>query len=360
MVNLKVELGDRPYPLFIGTNILGNLGEVYRLYGYSPRVVLITNLYSKENSYFNIVVEMFKKQGIEAKPLFLTDQQVKDGLATVQQVALDIANHGFQAEDTIIALGGSRIAHISAFIAQVIYGGVTYIQIPTTLTAQIVTSTDPISRLSSDSLSNLFEISYDHSLVWTDVALLKSLPGQNLLSGFSNIIQSACYLNNGFFEVIENSLDELLNLNLDIFEDVVFRCCQARVDFLGQNRSQRGSKKQYNFGEFVASILMEASQDKMKWGEALFLGLLIEGAIAFKSGVFNRPDFERFYELLKRIPVHHFIDHIKHQNIIDFINHKFSHRNFPMLHLPQEFGEFIYTDSCKLPDLVAALELVRT
>jgi len=358
MINLKVTLGGKTYPLFIGIDILARLGEIYQLYRYKPRAILITNSSFKKNSYFDIVVETFNKRNITIIPIFLTDQQVKSGLRTVQQIALQLVKYKFQPDETIVSLGGGQVANISAFIAQVIYGGVPYLQIPTTLTAQIVQSVDPICRLNSDSILNLFAIKFEHSLVWSDVALLKFLPERNFMSGFGHIIHYACLLNNGLFEFVENNLKEIFKLNLEIIEETVFRSCQGRIDFLKQNWSKPKNVKQHHFGEFMASILIESVRNSIKFGEALLLGMLVEGIIAFRSGIFNGADFERFYELLKQIPYDHFIDQINQQKLIEYLNNKISHHKFPSLSLPQQFGEFTCYNEYKLSDFISALELI--
>jgi len=358
MVNLKVELGGETYPLFIGADILVNLGEIYKLYGYNPRATLITNLNSRNKLYFDSVVECFKNRDIEANSIFLIDRQLEQGLATVQDVVLQLVRRKHQPGDTIISIGGSRVASISAFIAQMIYGGTPYLQIPTTLTAQLVQSVDPVSRINCDSHLNLFSIKFAHSLVWIDVALLKTLPERNFASGLSYIIQSACQANNGFFEFLENNLDDFLNLNIKILEETIFRSCQTRIDFLNKNWSEPKKADQYNFGEFVASIIIEASGNETKYGEALLLGMLVEGIAAFKSGIFDGADFERFYELLKRLPLHRFISQINKYKIINCLKFKSSHHKFPALHPPQEFGIFNLSYKYELSNFLSAFDLI--
>jgi 3-dehydroquinate synthase len=357
MVNLKIELNGKTYPLFIGTHILGSLAEIYQLYGYKSRAAVITD-FNINNSYFNIVYDNFKKIGVEIVPIYLRPQQVRGGLLPVQQIAQRLAEIQFQPDETIISLGGSSVGNISAFVAQMIYGGVAYLQIPTTLAAQVVQSVDPFCRATYGSIVNLFSIRYERNLVWSDIALLKSLPEQNFTSGLGYIIQYACLQDNGIFEFFEKNLKQILDLNLDIIEETVFRCCQARYDWLRKYQFEQRQLRQKIFGEFFAAILNESTRDQIKFGIALLFGMLIEGIVAFRVGIFDGPYFERFYELLKRVPFYHFRNRFDKNSIIECLNNRFSQQKRPFLALPQQIGKFTSYNAYELPHFLAALDFV--
>jgi len=358
MVNLKVELGHKTYPLFIGIDILGKFGEIYQLYGYKPRAALLTDLNSKESKYFSILFENFKKRNIEIIPMFLTAEQIENGLGTVQQIALRLIQQQFQSDEPIISLGGSRLGNISAFIAQIFCGGVPYFQMPTTFSAQVVQSVDPICHLNFGSISNIFSIKYEHSLVWSDVGVLKSLSVENFVRGIGYIAHYACLLKNGLFEFLEKNLDEIFKFNLEIIEQIVFRSCQSKIKLLQQSFVELQNLKSNRFGEFVASILIELTHNKIKFGEALLFGMLIEGALAFKSNIFSASHFKRLCELLRRIPYHYLCTIIDQNSLIDFIEHKLSSEKPLPLHLPQELGDFIPYSDYKLSDFVSAIKLI--
>lgn len=358
MVNLKVELGGKTYPLFIGVDILANFGEIYKLYGYNPRVTLITNLDSKKKFYFHRVVDSFRKRNIDINSIFLAHQQLQKGLTTVQDLALQLVQCEFQPGDTIVSIGGSRVASIAAFIAQMIYDGSPYLQIPTTLTAQHVQSIDPISRINFESHLNLFSIQFTHSLVWIDVAVLKTLPERNFISGLSYMIQTACQAPNGFFEYLEKNLSDILGLSIDILKETIFRSCQTRIELLNQNRSTPKKADAYNFGEYVATIIIEATGNGLKYGEALLFGMLVEGIAAFKSGFFDGSEFERFYEFFNRLPLNRAMSQINQHKIINCLKFRNSNKNFPALRPLQEFGVFDQSHKFELSEILSAFELV--
>jgi len=357
MENLKIELNGKTYPLFIGTNILANLAEIFKLYGYKSRAAIITD-FNINNSYFKIVYENFKKIGIEIVPIYLRPQHFGGGLLPVQQLGKRLAEIQFQPDETIISLGGSSVGNISAFVAQMIYGGVAYVQIPTSLAAQVVQSVDPFCRANSESIVNFFSIRYQRNLVWSDIALLKSIPEQNFTSGLAYIIQFACLYDNEVFEFFEKSLKQILSLNLYIIEEMVFRCCQSRYDWLRKHQFEQRQLQQIKFGEFFASILNESTTNKIKSGITLLFGMLIEGFVAFQSGIFDRPHFERFYKLLKQLPFYHFRSRFDKNSIIEYLNNRLSHQQRPLLHLPQQIGQFTSYNGYELPDFLSAFDLI--
>lgn len=359
MINLKVDLNGN-YPLFIGIDILAKLSEIYKLYGYKSRAVLITDFTSKENDYLNILFESFKRVNIEIIPIFLTFEHTKNGLSTVEKITEQLVKHQFQPDETIISLGGSLVSNISAFTSKMIYGGVSYFQIPTTLTAQVVQSVDPVCYLNSALTLNLFSTKYERSLVWSDVALLKSLPEKNIISGLGHIIQYACLYNSSMFEFLEKNLKEILNLNLGIIEETVLRSCQNRINLSRDHRTKPKNPNSKGFGEFFASFIIESTQNRVKFGEALLFGMLVEGIVAFRFSVFVGAYFERFYQLLKQIPFYHFIYQIDPQKLIECFKSNISPDKLLSLSLPQEFGKFTSNTECKLADLISAIELVFT
>lgn len=358
MINIKVDLNGKIYPIFIGIDILARIGEIYQLYGYKSRAVLIIDFTLKESGYFNIVLENFERINIEVIPIFLIVQRPDNGLSIVEKVAEQLVKHQFKANETIISLGGSRVNNISAFISKMIYGGVSYFQIPTTLTAQIVHSVDPICYLNSVSSMNLFSTKYERSLVWSDVALLKSLPEKNIISGLGYLIHFAYLHDISLFEFLEKNLKEIMNLNLGIIEETVTRSCQKRIAISNDQRNQLNNPKLKGFGEFFAAFLIESSQNNIKYGEALLLGMLVEAIVAFRSGVFMDVHFERLYQLLKQVPFYHFIYQIDPHQLIECLKDNLSSEKGVTLRLPQEVCKFTSYNECKLADLIAAIELI--
>lgn len=357
MITLKVESGGKTYPVFIGINILDKLSEICQIYGYKSRAAVITD-FKSDHRYFKMVIDNFKKTNIEIIPIYIGAQQPGNGLIPVQQIARRLVELQFQPNEAIISFGGSLIGNISAFVAQMIYGGVAYLQIPTTLTAQVVQSVDPRCRTNFGSALNWFSIRYERNIVWSDVALLKTLPQKNLTSGLGYIIQYACLQDNGLFGFLEKNLKKILNLNLDVIEETIFRCCQCRIDFLKKNFAEQQNQQQRAFGEFMASILIEFTQNRIKFGEALLFGMLIEGIISFRLGIFDEPYFERLYELLKQVPFYYFRTDVEQKRLIEYLTIRLSAHNPPLLQLPRQFGKFSALNTYKLSDILSVLELV--
>jgi len=357
MRTLKVELDGKAYPLFIGTHILAKLGEVYQLYGFGPRAALITNSRCFENRYYETVIQGLKRQNINIFPFVLTPAELQNGLVTVQQLALRLADHQFHAREPIIAIGDSIVNSIGGFLARMSQGGVPYLQLPTTLTAQVSQSIDPIYHLGTVSRFPLFSLKVQRQLVWTDVALLTSLPERDFLSGMSYMIQFACLAGETLFARLEHNLKRILALNLEIIEDSMYQICQSRINFLKQNQATNQAGNRYLFGEFTAKIVMSASENKIKYGEALLLGMLVEATVALKAGIFHNSQFERFYELLIQIPCYHFNHFIDQNKIANLLQTKLSHPQKVILQMPQQFGKLKCYHAVNWSDFIAALEL---
>ncbi len=300
MINLKVDLGNKTYPLFIGIDILARFAEIYQLFRHESRAVLITDFNLKNSSYFKTVLDNFEKISVEIAPIFLTNApRFENSLKIVNQVAYQLVKHQFKSNEIIISLGGSRIGNISAFISKVVYGGVTYFQIPSTLSAQVFQSINPICYLNSSLALDFCSLKFERNLVWNDICLLKSLPEKSIISGLGYVVESACVLNNGLFEFLEKNIKGILDLDLGILEQTVNLSCQNRISMFRQ-RSVEQKNRLRGFGEFLASLLIESAPNSFKSGEALLAGMLVEGIVAFRKGIFSSTQFDRFYQLLKK------------------------------------------------------------
>ncbi|MFX0138914.1 MAG: hypothetical protein ACFFDN_35060, partial [Candidatus Hodarchaeota archaeon] len=199
---------------------------------------------------------------------------------------------------------------------------------------------------------------YEHSFVWSDVSVLKSLPEKNFVNGLGYIVHYACHLNNEFFEFLENNLDKIFEFDLKLIEEMVFLSCETKIKLFKPSQTDQNISQHPAFGEFGASILIESTPNKIKFGQALLFGMLVEGAISYKNGIFNGPSFKRFYELLKRILDNYSIFQIDQYKFIDFFKRKSIQNKLPHLNLPQEFGKFITYSDYKLSDFISAFELI--
>ena len=356
MINLKVELHHKPYPLYIGIDILPKLGEVLKLYGFNPHITLITDQKIKKK-YFDTICDSLQDNNFSTNLIVLSKQQLLNGFHSLTDITKQLIKDNVNQNSPIVAFGGSNICNIGAFLSQILFGGVPYIQIPTSLTSQTIKAVNYKTTLPFENTESMFSIKYGHSLVWCDAGLIKSLPKQNFYSGIGHIIQISYQTKTGLYEYLENYISDIQNMNLNLVEEMILRTCDTNIKIYKKTKNLFSEQKR-NFGDFIASVVYESAKFDIKWGEALLFGMMIESIVAFKAGIFENSYFERFYELLKKVSWNYIAKQINKDHVLINIEKKISSIKTYPLYSPKKIGEFILYKDYDIADFSHALNLI--
>ncbi len=357
MINLKIELEQKAYPLYIGVDILPKLSEIYQLYGFRGQAILIADQ-NLQNSYGDFMAREFTAKNIELVSIYLSDQHIEKGFHSIPNLTHRLLSEGIKPHDNLICMGGRRLLQFTGFLASVLYGGMAPLFVPTTLSAQLITSIDPVNRVSFDSTPELFSTVGLPGLVWSDLAFVKTLPEENFIAGLGYLLQHASLLKNGLFEYLENYIPDITKKDLDRLEEAVQRSCETRNALYKKRASDANFYSRIRFGETTTRAIMEAARPQIRFGEALFFGMLVESVISFKSGIFSGPHFERFYELLKRFPLKYLLNRIDGEKLLHQVESMATSDKVHQLCLPKEIGEFTPDVPIQLSDYEYAIQLI--
>lgn len=348
---------QKAYPLYVGVDILPKLGEIYQLYGYSRHAVLISDQKLKDR-YGDFLCKEFEKKNIQINSIYMSEQHIEKGFQTIPFLVNQLLENKVESKDVLICMGGSRLLHLAGFVASVAFGGLPALFIPTTLTAQVVKTVDPVNRIAFDTVPDFFRTTGWPRLVWSDLSFLKTLPEQHFIAGLGHIFRHACLLKNGLFEFLENYVDELVKKDLDLLEELVQRSCDTRNALHKNHESDGNFFSRIHFGETATQTILNVVRPPVQYGEALFLGMLVEAVISYKKGIFSGTDFERFYELLKRFPLKYLLDRINGEKLLRKIEEKLKSQKHHRLTLPQAIGEFAVTSDVQFDEYEYAINII--
>ncbi|HEX9653531.1 MAG TPA: 3-dehydroquinate synthase [bacterium] len=314
MVTVKVELGNQTYPVFVGSGILDKLGEMYQLYDFGEQVVVITDtvvrdLYSEQlRERFRNITSLFE---VVAVP----PGEASKSLKVVDELITKMLEIGFDRQATVIGFGGGVIGDIAGFVASIYKRGVRLIQAPTTLLAQVDASIGGKTGVNHPLGKNMIGTFYQPQLVWSDLALLKTLPRREIVCGLGEVIKYGIIRDPFLFALVEHTFEEAFTLDLPLMEEIVKRCCEIKAKIVSVDEKERDQRMILNFGHTIGHALESALNYEVSHGEAVLLGMVAESKIAMDLEKLPRDEFLRIKNLIARfdwqaIPKHLNIEHL--------------------------------------------------
>lgn len=294
---LKVELGERSYPLNIGAGLLADPASFADLKGKSLRVVTDANVAAR---YLDPVLDAL---GLTREHAFvLPAGETQKTLANAELLLDWLLASRIARDGVLIALGGGVIGDLTGFVAAIYQRGIAFVQMPTTLLSQVDSSVGGKTGVNHPRGKNLIGAFHQPAGVWIDSALLDSLPEREYLSGLAEVVKYGVILDATFFAELEATADALCRRDPGVLVTVVARCCRLKADVVAQDeREETGLRAVLNYGHTFAHAF-EAVGGYGGWlhGEAVAAGMACAGRLAERLGRVDQTFTARQLELLRQ------------------------------------------------------------
>ena len=283
MFEILVPLGDRGYSIIIGKGESAANPTLKKILGTSTRVFLVTNrtvwkIYSRQLRRKHHVLSI-------ATPLLIPDGERFKNLKWYENLCRGLVQQGIDRRSIIVALGGGVVGDLAGFVAATVLRGIRYVQLPTTLLAQIDSSIGGKTAINLPEGKNLVGAFHQPSLVISDPLFLKTLPLREVRAGIYEAIKVGIVLDRGLFEVLESQMARLLDLEPEVLEKVIQRCASAKAAVVVEDEREAGSRKLLNFGHTIGHALEAVTgYRRFKHGEAVGWGSLVALRLAEKMG----------------------------------------------------------------------------
>ncbi len=300
---VNVELRERSYPIYIGTGVLSELGKLCRRHSLVHRVAVVTNPTVAE-LYLRPVEQSLADNGYNILPVLIPDGEQYKTLETADSIFESLITAKLDRDSAIIALGGGVVGDIAGFVAATFLRGVRYLQVPTTLLAQVDSSVGGKVAVNHRFGKNLIGAFYQPQFVLIDTEVLKTLPGRELRAGMAEVIKHALIRDEDLFEHLENNIEQLLELSVppEFLEQLVRRNCHIKAEVVSKDERERGLRAILNYGHTVGHAI-EAITDyhRYRHGEAVLLGMIVAARIAFQMKLLAEEEMNRQNRLLKKL-----------------------------------------------------------
>ena len=298
MRTLKVNLEDRSYPIYIGSDVsLDN--ELYSKHISSKKIALITNeqiadLYLSEISQ--------TLNAFDLKTLVLPEGETEKNLETVGKAVEFLSDNGIDRDSSIIAFGGGVIGDITGFVASSYMRGIKFLQVPTTLLAQVDSSVGGKTGVNINTGKNLIGSFYQPSAVIADTRYLNSLEPNRLSEGLAEVIKYGLIRDEDFFIWLSKNTNRISALESEVMTHLIERCCQIKAEIVSEDEREGSIRAILNYGHtFGHAIESLTDYGVYTHGEAVSIGMVMAASMAERMGMLSQADKKDITNLLESV-----------------------------------------------------------
>lgn len=299
-VEIRVNLGERSYPILIGSSQLPELGNHLVSLSLAPRLFVVTNEVVGK-LYGETVIRSLQMAGFDVIYYELPDGEEYKSLESADKLYTRAIEEGLERQGAVIALGGGVIGDLAGFVAATYMRGVPFVQVPTTLLAQVDSSVGGKVAVNHPLGKNMIGCFYQPRLVFADVATLKTLPLREVRAGLAEVIKYGVIWDQSFFEFLEDNLEKILVLDQETLIEVVRRSCAIKAEIVEKDETEQGLRAILNFGHTIGHALEVLTEYRVyKHGEAVAAGMVAAARIAEEKGLCSPDVSERLIGFLER------------------------------------------------------------
>ena len=300
MHKVKVDLGKRSYQIVIGSGILDQLGADLKKIEIGTDAFIITNAFLK-NKYGAELSQVLTKNGFNCYFKLVADSEQAKSIQTASVVIKQLAKFDQKRKVFIIAFGGGVIGDLAGFVASVYKRGINYVQIPTTLLAQVDSSIGGKTGVDLDLGKNLVGAFYQPKLVFSELNFLKSLNVMQINCGMAEVIKYAVIKDQKLFNFLENNYQKVVRRNLAALEIIINACSRIKAGIVCRDEQETiGLRSILNFGHTIGHAIEAAGgYRKYNHGQAVGLGMAAAVDLSKKLGLIEAKLALRIRNLIK-------------------------------------------------------------
>lgn len=297
MAELRVGLGERSYPIYIEPGFLDRVGAELSKTEIGKRYAVISD--SNVNKlYGERLLSCLDAAGITAKMFTFKAGEENKTMATVANLASHLAQAGYDRHDAIIALGGGVTGDIAGFLASAYMRGIPFVQIPTTLLAQVDSSVGGKTGVDLPEGKNLVGAFYQPKAVFIDTEVLQTLNRQELLGGLAEVIKYGVIRDEKFFAFLEKEREKICRLDSEVIVEMITRCCAIKADVVAEDEREGGLRKILNYGHTIGHAVEGASNFQLIHGLAVAIGMVAAARLSLLKGLLAAGERDRITEIL--------------------------------------------------------------
>ncbi len=331
---------DESYDILIGCGLLEHIPADLRRNPVGNKYAIITDSEIRD-LYGRKLLENLEGEGIKACLIDFPAGEGSKNLDMVGCLVRRLIENRIDRKSAIIALGGGVVGDISGFTASIFMRGISYIQVPTTLMAQVDSSIGGKTAVDTSEGKNIIGAFHQPRRVYVDPSLLKTLPEREFISGLAEVVKYGVIYDRSLFEYLEENRDRIKSRDKDALLRIVKVSCGIKKEIVEEDPREENKRAILNYGHTPAHALEKISGYKCLHGEAVSVGMKISGWISVKKGFWNEDEWRRQNRLLESLGLPLKMDfEISVEDLIEaFYYDKKAEGGVIMFVLPRRIGE---------------------
>ncbi|SEJ09003.1 3-dehydroquinate synthase [Propionispira arboris] len=300
MCKVMVDLGTESYEILIGTKLTENI-RTFVLQASFSKTVLVISDNNVGTLYGNALLDLLKQAGFQAEIIFVVPGESSKSLTVADGIYTKAIELGLDRKSPIVALGGGVVGDLAGFVAATYMRGVPFIQIPTSLLAQVDSSVGGKVAVNHRLGKNLIGAFYQPSAVFMDLDMLKTLPNREIYTGLAEIIKYGIIYDQDFFSYLDQHAKKILALESTVLAHIIHRSCEIKAEVVSQDEKESGLRIILNFGHTLAhAIESETNYEVYNHGEAVAIGMYGAARLSWKLGLIHSTDVELVKNMLEK------------------------------------------------------------
>lgn len=298
---VRVDLGEKSYDILIGNHLEAELQQFIQQAGYSHRALLLSDtnvgpLYGRQ------VLDILEKAGLQTELYEIPAGESSKSLAEAEKIFTKAIEMGLDRKSPVFALGGGVVGDLAGFIAATYMRGVPFIQLPTSLLAQVDSSVGGKVAVNHALGKNLIGAFYQPQAVFMDLTMLQTLPPREIYTGLGEIVKYGIIYDQEFFSFLEEHTAAVLALEPAAVVHMIARSCEIKAAVVAQDEKEAGLRMILNFGHTMAhAIEKNTGYTRYNHGEAVAIGMAGAAYISRQLGKISDAEVQQVLRMLQAL-----------------------------------------------------------
>lgn len=283
---VKVDLGHHQYEIHVENALLESTGEIIKPRLSRSFVAIVTDE-NVQTLYFKRIQESLTRSGIQCVAISVPAGETSKSWKCLEFIVEEMLEKKVERNDFVIALGGGVIGDLVGFASAILRRGVRFIQIPTTLLAQVDSSVGGKTGINSAFGKNLIGAFHQPEMVISDLSTLRTLAHREFLSGYGEVAKYGLLGDSDFFDWLESNVQSILGLESNTLAKIVTHSCQMKADIVAKDEKERGERAYLNLGHTFGHALEKVTgySERLLHGEGVAIGTILAFQLSEKLGI---------------------------------------------------------------------------
>ena len=330
---VHLNLDQHSYSITIDQNILGNLGQWIKPETKSSKIAVIADEFVSKQ-YGDIVLKSLKDFKFDVRMIQVPPGEENKSLTWFSKIHDALIDHQMDRSSTLIAFGGGMIGDLSGFVAATFMRGISWIQVPTTLLAQVDASVGGKTAINHPKGKNMVGAFHQPSSVLIDVDTLHSLTKRDIVSGLVEIIKHGVIMDKSLFNLIEKNLAKILRLVPEVVIEIIAESCANKAYVVENDEKESGLRSTLNYGHtFAHALEVLTDYNTFRHGEAVAVGMNCAAQLSVNLGMLAPSELDRQNTLLQKAGLSIHIPRIQPQTFLEamYLDKKANHGKLKLI-----------------------------